>query len=76
MQMQDNYILWWQLSLIEFPAKVHYLTRSKTMLEYDIEIIQRCANVARQANAFFSPSAMHLLENLRNRLELLELNDK
>jgi len=55
---------------MEWPAKVHYITRCDKMLEFDIAIMQQLST-----SHLFDQNGMQLLETMKMRLFLLKQNN-
>jgi len=61
LEMQDYYVLWWQLRQLQWLSRVHIATKSIDMLELDISMLERSTT-----RAYVSKSVKVLLMELQS----------
>jgi len=62
LEMQDFYVLWWQLKQLQRFTGVHIITKFVDMLEFDITILERCTT-----KPYVPKSVYVILADLRNQ---------
>jgi len=69
LEMQDFYVLWWQLKQLQRFTRVHITTKFVDMLEFDITILERCTT-----KPYVPKSVYLILADLRNQRQSLLTN--
>jgi len=70
LEITDNSSFWFQYRLMEWPGKVHYITRCTDMLTKDLEALEKLKNCH-----LFDQSGADLLNTLKTRHYLLKNNE-